>query len=118
VKFDEALPGATMMTECIEVTTTVETEEEANVLARTVLKKRLAACVQISPCCSSYHWQGKVVQANELKLVMKSRRSLYPELEQLLLANHPYDTPEILATPVQFCNSSYLDWLAGELKSE
>lgn len=106
------------MRECIQVTTTVETQEDADNLTRLVLQKRLAACVQVSSCCSSYHWQGVIEQENELKLVMKSHLKLYPELEKLILANHPYDTPEILATPVQFCNSDYLDWMAGELKSE
>ena len=106
------------MIECIQVTTTVEAQEDADNLTRLVLERRLAACVQVSDCYSSYHWQGAIKQDNELKLVMKSHLKLYQELEKLILANHPYDTPEILAIPVQFCNSDYLDWMAGELKSE
>lgn len=106
------------MTECIQVITTVEAQEDADKLTRLVLEKRLAACIQVSPCSSHYHWQGAIEQSNELKLVMKSYQRLYPELEKLILANHPYDTPEILATLVQSCNSAYLDWMAAELKSE
>ena len=52
------------MTECIQVTTTVETQEDADNLTRLVLEKRLAACVQVSPCCSNYHWQGVIEQDN------------------------------------------------------
>jgi len=104
------------MTEFIQVITTVTIQEDADRLARLALEKRLAACVQISPCRSTYHWQGAIEQANELRLVMKSHRDLYPELEKLILDHHPYDVPEILATPAQFCNSVYLDWLSRELK--
>ncbi|MBW1750695.1 MAG: divalent-cation tolerance protein CutA [Deltaproteobacteria bacterium] len=106
------------MTQCIQVTTTVANQEDADTLTRLVLEKRLAACVQITSCRSSYHWQGAIEQDDELKLVMKSFVQLYPQLEQCILDHHPYDIPEILATPVQFCNSGYLDWLASELKQE
>lgn len=104
------------MTKCIQVITTVETQEDADNLTRLVLEERLAACIQVSPCSSRYHWQGTIEQADEIKLVMKSFQQLYPELERLILANHPYDTPEIMATPVQFCNNNYIEWMAGELK--
>ena len=105
------------MMECIQVTTTVETRKDADNLIRLVLEERLAACIQVSPCSSNYRWQGVVEQADELKLVMKSFHKLYPKLEKLILDNHPYDTPEILATPVQYCNSSYLEWMDDELKT-
>ncbi|MBW2329239.1 MAG: divalent-cation tolerance protein CutA [Deltaproteobacteria bacterium] len=106
------------MTECIQVITTVAVQEDADKLARLVLEQRLAACIQITPCRSFYHWQGAIEQDNELKLVMKSSVNLYPQLEKFILDHHPYDTPEILAVPVQFGNSGYLDWLTGELKQE
>lgn len=106
------------MTQCIQVITTVAVQEDADKLARLVLEKRLAACIQITQCSSLYHWQGAIEQDNELKLIMKSSVNLYPQLEKFILDHHPYDTPEILATPVQFVNSGYLNWLAGELKAE
>ena len=103
------------MSKFIQVITTVAIQEDADQLAQLALEQRLAACVQVSPCRSTYHWQGEIKQANELRLVMKSHRDLYPELERLIVEHHPYDVPEILATPVQFCNSIYLEWLAKEL---
>jgi periplasmic divalent cation tolerance protein len=78
------------MTECMQVTTTVASREEADNLTRLVLDKRLAACVQVSNCTSSYHWQGAVEQADEIKLTMKT-------------ASRLYDTPEILTVPIIFC---------------
>ena len=105
------------MSEFIQVFTTVAIQEDADHLARLALEQRLAACVQISPCRSTYHLQWKIEQANELHLVMKSHRKLYPKLEQMILDHHPYDVPEVIATPVQFCNSVYLEWLARELST-
>ncbi len=105
------------MSEFIQVTTMVAIQEDADILAKLALDNRLAACVQVSPCRSTYHWQGEIQQTNELKLLMKSHQKLYPELEKLILDNHPYDVPEIIATPVLECNSAYLDWLASELKA-
>ena len=104
------------MSEFIQVTTTVQIQEDADIISKIALDNRLAACVQVSPCRSTYYWQGKIEQDNELKLVIKSHRKLYPELEKIILDNHPYDVPEIVATPVLECNSAYLDWLRGELK--
>ena len=105
------------MSEFIQVTTMVAIQEDADILAKLALENRLAACVQVSPCRSTYHWQGNIEQSNELKLLMKSHQKLYPELEKLIMDNHPYDVPEIIATPVLECNSAYLDWLASELKA-
>ncbi len=104
------------MSEFIQVTTTVRIQEDADIIAKIALDKRLAACVQVSSCRSSYNWQGKVEQANELKIVIKSHRKLYQELEKIILENHPYDVPEIIATPVLECNSAYLEWLGNELR--
>jgi len=106
------------MIDCIQVTTTVETREDADMLARLVLAEQLAACVQISTCCALYHWQGNIEQTDEYRLVMKSRPNLYPQLEQCLLDNHPYDTPEILAVPVSLVSTGYLEWMKAELKAE
>lgn len=106
------------MVDCIQVTTTVETREDADMLARHVLAKRLAACVQISTCCSLYHRQGAIEQADEYRLVMKTRLDLYTQLEQCILDNHPYDTPEILAVPVSLLSTGYLEWMKAELQPE
>lgn len=103
------------MTKYMMVITTVAVQEDADRLAQLVLAKRLAACVQISKCTSHYHWQGEIEQDHELTLVMKSSVDLYPELERCISEAHPYDTPEIIATPIQFCSPDYLQWMQGEL---
>jgi periplasmic divalent cation tolerance protein len=101
---------------CFEVTTTVENSEDAAKLSRLVVEQRLGACVQVIPCQSTYHWQGRIEEAEEWKVMIKTSVQLLAELEKLLVKHHPYDLPEILALPVYWCNSAYLAWMKNELK--
>ena len=80
------------------------------------LEQRLAACVQISPCTSWYRWQGAIEQSQEMVCTIKSRRDLFPDLCRAIRAVHPYQVPEILASPVVAGGESYLDWLNQELR--
>ena len=81
-------------------------------LARTALKHRLVACVNLIPKLEShYWWQGKIEMANEVLLLIKTTRSKLAALEKLIVANHPYDTPEFLALSLNTGNQRYLKWL-------
>jgi len=103
------------MTDFIQVTTTVDTKEGAQKIAELLVKKRLAACVQVSgPISSTYWWQGKLEVAEEWVCTAKTRKEFYSELEKALQTAHPYDVPEILALPIIDGSQSYLDWLLAE----
>jgi periplasmic divalent cation tolerance protein len=104
------------MAEYIEIHTTVDTRERAQLLARTLVSERLAACVQIlGPISSTYWWNGAVEQGMEEWLcAIKSRQELYGEVERAIMAVHPYETPEIIAVDICAGSSSYLDWIAQE----
>lgn len=104
--------------EFIEVTTTVQSRKEADALARYLLEKRLAACVQIVSCTSSYHWQGQIEQADEFKLFIKTLAECYQPLEQCILQEHPYETPELVALPVIMGSREYLAWLTNSLTTK
>jgi periplasmic divalent cation tolerance protein len=104
------------MTPFIQVVTTLPDQAGAEQLAARLLEQRLAACVQISPCSSWYHWQGAVEQSTEMVCTIKSRRDLFDELCRAIRAIHPYDVPEILATPVVAGGPSYLQWMDKELQ--
>jgi len=104
------------MTPYIQVVTTVADKTSAEQLAALLLEQRLAACVQIAPCNSWYRWQGKIEQSEELVCTIKSRRDLFPELCRTIRAHHPYQVPEILATPVIAGTELYLNWLEKELR--
>src|SRR5579864_7617078 len=104
-----------MMTEYIEVHTTIDSQEGAQKIANAIVSAYLAACVQISgPIISTYWWQEKMEQAEEWICTAKTRRELYNELEQAIRAIHPYDVPEILAVDVTAGNADYLNWVSQE----
>ena len=106
------------MTDYIQVATTVEHKADAEKIAKLLVEKRLAACVQIvGPLMSYFNWQEKLDTAQEYLCLIKSRNDLFVELEEALLSVHPYEVPEILATPVTEGGKDYLNWLAAELKA-
>ncbi|MEQ8162029.1 MAG: divalent-cation tolerance protein CutA, partial [Smithellaceae bacterium] len=91
------------------------TKEEAQKIARHLVEQRVAACVQIAgPIISTYRWQGKVETAEEWLCVIKTRESLYPELEKAIISLHSYETPEIIAVPIIKGSREYLSWLKRE----
>jgi periplasmic divalent cation tolerance protein len=87
----------------------------AESLARELLQRRLAACVNILPAVHSlYRWQGAIEEATEVTVLIKSMQLRYAELEQAIRAMHPYEVPEIIAVPICAGSPAYLDWLAHE----
>ena len=105
------------MTGTILVVTTVEEKKDALHLGRHLLEKRLIGCAQVSgPVSSQYWWQGKVEQAEEYRLEMKSIAPLLERLEKEIREYHPYDIPEIITTELSAVNSDYQTWLLEELQ--
>jgi len=106
------------MTEYIQVLTTVEHKADAENIAKSLVEKRLAACVQIlGPLTSYFYWQGKLDSAAEYLCLIKSRNDLFAELEAAIKSMHPYEVPEIVATPITKGGKDYLNWLAAELEA-
>jgi periplasmic divalent cation tolerance protein len=86
-------------------------------LARGLIGRRLAACVNIVPGVRSiYRWKGKVEEASELLLVVKTRRGLLKKLTSFVRENHPYSVPEVVALPVVGGNPDYLAWLSDSTR--
>jgi periplasmic divalent cation tolerance protein len=84
----------------------------ARALAKAALQARLIACANLIPRIEShYRWQGKIESGTEVLLVLKTQKSKLIALEKLILARHPYDTPEFLALPLEAGNRRYLDWM-------
>ena len=82
------------------------------VLARAALEARLVACANLIPRIEShYWWQGKLEQGGEVLLVMKTATARLAALEKLIVAKHPYDTPEFLVLAISRGNRRYLDWV-------
>ena len=88
----------------------------ARPLAQAVVKRRLAACANLIPEIEShYWWQGKIESSAEVLLLVKTTKAKLPALEKLILAEHPYDTPEFIALSVHSGNERYLAWIANSL---
>jgi periplasmic divalent cation tolerance protein len=105
------------VTDYVQVLTTTDNAEDAERLGRSVVGARLAACVQIvGPIRSLYWWQGKVDDAQEWQLLIKTTTDRLPELEQHIKANHSYDTPEIIAAPIPWGSQEYLGWVSEETR--
>ena len=106
------------MNSYIQVTTTTETREEAQKIARCLVEQKLAACAQISrPITSIYRWKGKVETAKEWLCLIKTQKALYEELEKAIISLHSYETPEIIAVPIIKGSRDYLSWLQNETEN-
>ncbi|HMM53887.1 MAG TPA: divalent-cation tolerance protein CutA [Candidatus Desulfobacillus sp.] len=97
------------------VITTLPDAAAARALARSLVEQRHAACVNILPPCQSvYRWQGRLEEAQEVPLLIKTSAARYGALEEAIRAGHPYELPEIIAVPVARGLPAYLDWVARE----
>jgi periplasmic divalent cation tolerance protein len=80
-------------------------------LARAALEARLAACANLVPRLEShYWWRGRISKGSEVLIVLKTTIPKLAALEKLIVAEHPYDTPEFVALPVARVNRRYLEW--------
>jgi periplasmic divalent cation tolerance protein len=99
------------------VLVTAPSRKTARLLARAALSARLIACANLIPKIEShYWWRGKIESGHEVLLVLKTRKSKLAALEKLVLARHPYDTPELVVLPLSAGNKKYLDWLAASCR--
>src|SRR5689334_3144985 len=80
-------------------------------LAKACLAKRLVACANLVPALEShYWWQGKLEKSSEVLLILKTTAHRVKALEKLIVAQHPYDTPEFIVLPVAAGNERYCRW--------
>jgi periplasmic divalent cation tolerance protein len=81
-------------------------------LARAALEARLIACASLIPRVEShYRWQGKIERGAEVLMILKTTAKCAQKLEKLIVASHPYDTPEFIILDLRGGNKRYLNWL-------
>jgi periplasmic divalent cation tolerance protein len=104
----------------IVVITTVGTEEQANLIAREIVARRQAACVNILPGVRSiYRWKGKICKDGELMLVVKTLEQELDGVSATIRELHSYELPEILSFQAIRGEANFLEWIAGSVdKSE
>lgn len=91
---------------------TAPSAEVAEGLARALVERGLAACVNVVPGVTSfYRWRGQLQRDAECLLVIKTRAERLDELRAALTQLHPYETPELLALPIEAGLPAYLAWL-------
>ncbi|MFY9805541.1 MAG: divalent-cation tolerance protein CutA [Candidatus Acidiferrales bacterium] len=102
------------MTDKIVVLVTCGTRREARKIARALVERRLAACVNEfgAPMRSVYRWKGKVESAAEFLLVIKTTKQRFAGLRAAVRELHSYEVPEIITLPVVEGSPAYLKWIA------
>jgi periplasmic divalent cation tolerance protein len=101
------------------VLTNLPDRPAAERLADALIGGRFAACVNVlAPCRSVYRWKDAVQRDEEHPVLIKTTDERYPELEQAIRANHPYELPEIIAVPIERGLPAYLDWVAAETRAK
>jgi periplasmic divalent cation tolerance protein len=99
-------------TDEVVVFITAPTDEEAALIAKSVVESKLAACVNIIRSIRSiYSWQGKVEDDNEVLMIVKTRQELFESLSARVKELHSYDVPEVIALPIVKGSEDYLTWL-------
>ena len=102
----------------IMIMTTCPDMPAAEKIANQLVDKRLAACVQIVPGVKSFfHWQGKVENAAEHLLLIKTVSDKYTEIEGIIISLHSYEVPEIITVPVTTGLRDYLTWIDDNTKA-
>ncbi len=91
---------------------TVANEKEAKLISNSLVEKKLAACVNcVDKIKSTFFWQGKIDKADELLLIVKSKKNLLPKLFKEVKSLHSYTVPEIIALPIISGYKPYLEWI-------
>src|SRR5262245_753713 len=94
------------------VLSTAGTEAEASRIARALVERRLAACVNVVPGVSStYRWRGAIQTESEWLLVVKTRKDRFEEVRAAIRELHSYEVPEIVMLDVVAGDAAYLAWL-------
>ncbi|MEK7663889.1 MAG: divalent-cation tolerance protein CutA [Patescibacteria group bacterium] len=100
----------------IQIFTTTTKKNDAYKIAKTLVNKKLSACVQITgPIESVYRWHGKIEKSREFLCIIKTKMSNYKKVEKEIKIIHPYELPEIIALPIIEGSQEYLEWINKEL---
>ena len=103
----------------VVVFTTVPNPGEGENIARELLDKKLAACVNTVPGIkSSYWWRGKIENSTESLLIIKTKKTLMRKLIKSVKRIHSYKVPEIISMPISGGSKDYLDWIGSSVSNK
>lgn len=96
---------------------TVSGKEEAERIAKELVSRKLAACVNIYDGVTSiYRWEGKEQKDTEATLFIKTKNSLLPEIKKTVKELHSYSCPCVVAVPIVYSDEEYAKWVMNETK--
>ena len=104
------------MTKYYNIKTAIDSKEIANEITKLLLEKRLVSSVQQKEISSSYWWNNQIETSQEYLLEMKTKESLYKEVEQEIRKLHTYEIPEIYAEEVKEGLPEYFKWIEENTK--
>jgi periplasmic divalent cation tolerance protein len=105
------------MTDRRIVLTTTGSRTEAQTIGSALVEQRLAACVNIvGPISSTYRWQGKVENAEEYLLIIKTTAAAFPRVRDAIQRLHSYELPECIEVPIEDGSAAYLEWIAESVE--
>ena len=105
--------------QAIVVVTTVGTEEQAYQIARELVARRQAACVNVLPGMRSvYRWKGKICKDGELLLVIKTLETEFDGVSATIRELHSYELPEVLSFPVTKGEENFLEWIRNSVDKQ
>ena len=107
------------MTDIVSVYALFGSAEEARHISRTAVEEGLAACANVfAPCHSIYRWEGRIEEAAEVPVLLKTRADLAERLIARIDALHSYEVPAAVAWRIEAAIPSYAAWVEAETRSE
>ena len=100
----------------IAVLTTTDSLAEAQAIASALVERKLAACVQISNIESFYSWEGATQNDREHRLLIKTTRERYEDVQAAILGLHSYDLPAVVAVEFSDAYPRFAEWVAGSVE--
>ena len=104
-----------MTTNFIIISTTFASFSQAQEISLVLLAQKLAACTQIQNITSRYVYNQQICTETEFLLTIKTKQSLFASIENYLTQHHPYQTSQIIATPISNISPKYQQWLENNL---
>ncbi|MEC6813489.1 divalent-cation tolerance protein CutA [Photobacterium toruni] len=99
------------MTDYCVIVTTFSDDENGQIIINALLEQRLAACIQVMPIKSYYHWKQKINCDQEQQIIIKTKTKLFEQVKALIEQYHRYETPEIIQLPITNGSVDYLSWI-------
>ncbi len=98
---------------CVVMTTFADRDAGQRIIDG-LIRNRLAVCVQTMAIASHYRWKGELEKSDEILAIIKTKVSLYEQVEEFIVSRHDYECPEVVKLPITAGFVDYLSWIDAE----